>query len=231
MVERAAYRVVQEALTNVTKHAPGARVTVRIARAPGETVVEVCNGPPPAGPLPGTVSGRRGLAGLRERVRLLGGTLHAGPRDGGFEVVARLPHAAGPAPVENVESESARQHGQARRKVRRRLVAALVVPPSIMAALLGVVGTVNLYQWQTSVLDPADYEQLRTGQPRIEVAAVLPQRQREPHVQAPEPPGVTCEYYGTGRSILQLRFDAYRLCFAGDRLVNKELLTDVPEGT
>ncbi len=226
MVERAAYRVVQEALTNVTKHAPGARVAVTISRGHQETVVRVCNGPPPAGPLPGTVSGRQGLEGLRERVRLLGGTLRAGPLDGGFEVVARLPHAAAPAPVQPVQSESARRHVQARREVRRRLLAALIVPPSIMAGLLGVVGTVYLYEWQTSVLDPADYEQLRPGQVRAEIAAVLPQRQRGPHVRAPEPPGLTCEYYGTGRSITQLRLDAYRLCFAGDRLVSKELLTD-----
>ncbi|MEU0464839.1 histidine kinase [Amycolatopsis sp. NPDC006131] len=226
MVERAAYRVVQEALTNVTKHAPGARVAVTISRGHQETVVRVCNGPPPAGPLPGTVSGRQGLEGLRERVRLLGGTLRAGPLDGGFDVVARLPHAAAPAPVQPVQSESARRHVQARREVRRRLLAALIVPPSIMAGLLGVVGTVYLYEWQTSVLDPADYEQLRPGQVRAEIAAVLPQRQRGPHVRAPEPPGLTCEYYGTGRSITQLRLDAYRLCFAGDRLVSKELLTD-----
>ncbi len=229
MVERAAYRVVQEALTNVTKHAPGARVTVTIHRAAQETVVRVCNGPPPAGPLPGIVSGRRGLEGLRERVRLLGGTLRAGPKDGGFEVVARLPHASAPAPVQPVQSESARQHVQARREVRRRLLAALIVPPSIMAGLLGVVGIVYQYQWQTSVLDPADYAQLRPGQTRAEIAPVLPQRQRGQHVTVPEPPGLACEYYGTGRSIVQLRLDAYRLCFAGDRLVSKELLTDERE--
>ncbi|NIH85209.1 histidine kinase [Amycolatopsis granulosa] len=231
MVERAAYRVVQEALTNVTKHAPGAGVIVSVSRAPAETVVRVCNSPPPAGPLPSTVSGRRGLVGLGERVRLLGGTLSAGPRDGGFEVVARLPHASAPAPAEPVQSESARQLGQVRRTVRRRLVAAFVVPPSILAGLLGVVGATYQYQWQTSVLDPAGYEQLRPGQSRAEVAAVLPHRQRGPHVVAPEPPGLRCEYYGTGRSIVELRLDAYRLCFDGERLASKELLTDVREGT
>jgi len=229
MVERAAYRVVQEALTNVTKHAPGAPVTVRVVRGPAETLVEVRNGPPPAGPLPGTVSGGRGLAGLGERVRLLGGILRAGHRNGGFEVVARLPHAAAPGQPRTgrpMQTESARQHGQARRQVRRRLVAALVVPPSIMAGLLGVVGIVYTYQWQTSDLDPADYARLQPGQPRADIAALLPQRQRGDHVEAPEPAGLTCEYYGTGRSVFRLRLDAYRLCFADDRLVTKELLAD-----
>ncbi|MER5639591.1 histidine kinase [Kitasatospora sp. NPDC002227] len=93
-VERAAYRTVQEALTNVSKHAPGARVEVRVS-APGPCLlVEVENGPPtrhPRHPLPG---GGHGLVGLRERATLLGGTLTAAPTpDGGFLVRAELPAA------------------------------------------------------------------------------------------------------------------------------------------
>lgn len=80
MVDKAAYRVVQESLTNVAKHAPGAAVTVRVARSDGETTVLVINERPSAGPLPGVASGHRGLAGLRERVRFVGGTLLAAPR-------------------------------------------------------------------------------------------------------------------------------------------------------
>ncbi|WP_322973211.1 sensor histidine kinase [Peterkaempfera griseoplana] len=92
-VERAAYRTVQEALTNVRKHAPGARVTVAV-RADGDLLqVEVRNGPPDgtadAPELPG---GGHGLVGLRERAQLLGGTLAAGPcGEGGFLVRAALP--------------------------------------------------------------------------------------------------------------------------------------------
>ncbi|WP_405012287.1 sensor histidine kinase [Kitasatospora sp. NBC_01539] len=96
-VERAAYRTVQEALTNITKHAPGAAVTVRVTGAGSRLVVEVHNAPPshrtdaPA-PLPG---GGHGLVGLRERAQLLGGTLVTGPTpDGGFTVRACLPAAA-----------------------------------------------------------------------------------------------------------------------------------------
>ncbi|MEU9043230.1 MULTISPECIES: histidine kinase [unclassified Kitasatospora] len=91
-VQRAAYRTVQEALTNITKYAPEARVHVKV-RAKGSLLrVEVRNDAPPvhpAEPLPG---GGHGLVGLRERAQLLGGTLTAGPtRDGGFEVRAELP--------------------------------------------------------------------------------------------------------------------------------------------
>ncbi|MFJ4666449.1 sensor histidine kinase [Kitasatospora purpeofusca] len=91
-VERAAYRTVQEALTNITKYAPQAAVHVRI-RARGRRLrVEVRNDAPPVRPeriLPG---GGHGLVGLRERAQLLGGSLDAGPTaDGGFEVRADLP--------------------------------------------------------------------------------------------------------------------------------------------
>jgi signal transduction histidine kinase len=89
-VSRAAYRIVQEALTNAGKHAPGAPVTVDVERGDAGVVVRVVNGP---GRAPGQVSsGGYGLVGLRERVRTLEGVLRAEPRlDGGFVVEAVLP--------------------------------------------------------------------------------------------------------------------------------------------
>jgi signal transduction histidine kinase len=88
-VSRAGYRIVQEAVTNAGKHAPGAEVRVTVEQRPGELVVRVVNG---AGGASVAVSGGYGLVGLGERVRTLGGRLTAGPRlDGGFEVEAVLP--------------------------------------------------------------------------------------------------------------------------------------------
>jgi signal transduction histidine kinase len=89
-VGRAAYRIVQEALTNAGKHAPGAAVSVSVQRPEGELVVRVVNGP---GDRPAHADGGGyGLVGLGERVRTLGGRLTAGPRlDGGFAVEAVLP--------------------------------------------------------------------------------------------------------------------------------------------
>ncbi|MCX5408810.1 histidine kinase [Streptomyces sp. NBC_00335] len=89
-VDLAAYRVVQEALTNTVKHAAGAAVSVLVQYAPGELRVEVTDsGGRPRPPGPG---GGRGLAGLRERLALYGGTLDTGPRPGGgFRVRAVLP--------------------------------------------------------------------------------------------------------------------------------------------
>ncbi|MEV1174210.1 sensor histidine kinase [Nonomuraea sp. NPDC049784] len=85
-----AYRIVQESLSNAMRHAPGATVTLDIARRPGELRVRVANGP---GTAPGSAPGAgQGLVGMRERAALLGGTLAAGPVEGGgFEVRATLP--------------------------------------------------------------------------------------------------------------------------------------------
>jgi signal transduction histidine kinase len=112
VVGRTAYRIVQEALTNVRKHAPGARVTVRVSYGEAQVRLEIRNTPspgPPAGALADTGSGLGlagtgsglglagtgsglGLAGLRQRIDLVHGTLRAGPTsDGGFCVAATLP--------------------------------------------------------------------------------------------------------------------------------------------
>src|SRR5215207_9601903 len=89
-VDLAAYRVVQESLTNVVRHAGPATATVRVAYRSGEVLVEVSddgNGVAQAG---GRPSG--GIAGMRERVAAAGGELDAGLRpSGGFKVRARLP--------------------------------------------------------------------------------------------------------------------------------------------
>ncbi|MFF5970390.1 sensor histidine kinase [Streptomyces sp. NPDC012769] len=92
--ELCAYRVVQEALTNVIKHARPARATVLVAYRPSELVVTVTDDGRPDHPDPdklGAGAGH-GLIGMRERARLYGGTVDAGPRaEGGFRVCLRLP--------------------------------------------------------------------------------------------------------------------------------------------
>ncbi|MFI7214812.1 sensor histidine kinase [Micromonospora maritima] len=91
LVAHAVHRVVREALTNAARYAPGAPVTVAVRRAADAVTVMVVNPPPSTGPLPGPASHGSGLLALRERVRLAGGTLDAGARDGGWAVTAHLP--------------------------------------------------------------------------------------------------------------------------------------------
>jgi len=96
-IEQTAYRVVQEALTNVHKHAAGAKTQVRLAHRMSEIAMQVENGPPPepasasSARLP---SGGNGLVGMKERVVALGGVFVSGPTDaGGFRVSAVIPAA------------------------------------------------------------------------------------------------------------------------------------------
>jgi signal transduction histidine kinase len=103
-VELSSYRIVQEALTNVLKHAPGAPVTVRLERRSDGLEVVVENGPGPRPPV-AVPGGGHGLVGMRERVRVYGGRLDAAPRsDGGFRVAAVLPLAGSHPP--SVEAAS-----------------------------------------------------------------------------------------------------------------------------
>ena len=98
-VDLAAFRVVQEALTNVIKHAGQARTMVRLDYGPRDLLITVSDDGPPAGsgppaapPGPGSGSGGRGLIGLRERIAVYGGELDAGPRPGGgWRLAARIP--------------------------------------------------------------------------------------------------------------------------------------------
>ncbi|MFE0204651.1 sensor histidine kinase [Streptomyces sp. NPDC058985] len=103
-IQLCVYRVVQEALTNVLKHAPGADATVELAYRTGEVTVSVTDDGHADGPREGMDSdtnaerGGHGLIGMRERAKLYGGTIVVGPRgEGGFGVLLTLPTPVGTA--------------------------------------------------------------------------------------------------------------------------------------
>lgn len=95
-IETIAYRLVQEALTNAMKHAPGAAVDIRVRRRDDELTITVRNDAVAATSAITDTGSGLGLAGMRDRLATLGGQLDAGPEaDSGYCVSARLPLPAG----------------------------------------------------------------------------------------------------------------------------------------
>ncbi|MFC8828754.1 sensor histidine kinase [Streptomyces sp. NPDC057137] len=240
MVGRAAHRVVQEALTNVAKHAPDATATVRVRHVPGETTVAVENGPrrssaslPPSRKGTVTAEAGRGLIGLDERVRLTGGTFEYGPRDGGFTVRARIPHTPPvrrppPSDPHRSTGELPHEHRHARRRVTRTLIAAVMLPLVTAALLSGALARWEMLSAARSVLEPGDYARLRVGLERSAVEPLLPDREtnRRPPGAEPGERGTTCEYYAMTADRFDDRSgDVYRLCYRRDTLVSLDALT------
>ncbi|MDT0377734.1 histidine kinase [Streptomyces sp. DSM 42041] len=247
--ERAAYRVVLEALTNAVKHAPGAPVTVDVRHGAAESLVAVVNEPPPepspeaaSTAPPRAVGSGSGLIAMDERVRVLGGSLRTRPCRGGFEVRARLPHdpsAASPADAGAPGAPGAHPPAQtaadselrrARTGLRRRTARAALVPVLLGTALVVVLMGLHVLTSVTTSLAPEDYARLRVGQPRAELAASLPARtigEPPPLVrESPVPAGADCAYYRAGGGVLGSSGTVYRLCFDGDVLVAKDAFDD-----
>lgn len=244
MVERAAHRVVQEALTNAAKHAPGAEVTVTVEHAADATAVTVVNGPAPAASLTRPGGGGTGLLGLRERAALAGGNLSAGPHDGGFRVRAHLPHLPHTSPSPAAEQQPQRTGGsggsqaltaasaagdldafaRARRVSRRRVVVPFAVVGGCAAVFVAAAFGWYAYIKAHSVLKPADYAELRVGSPYAAVEPLLPDRRvAEPPVRravAAPPAGAQCRYYRASGELF-VSVDHFRLCFRDGLLVAK----------
>ncbi|QKW40570.1 hypothetical protein HUT06_21915 [Actinomadura sp. NAK00032] len=234
MAALTAHRIVQEAITNAAKHAPGAPITVTLTHPNDALHITVANDPPPAR-TPLLPAGGRGLTGLTERVRLLGGTLDAAPDPaGGFTLTARLPDTPPPAPDAPPDappvppgewpSESALHLARERLQVRRGLITAITVPIALMAALGAVMAGYYIYVTLNSVLPPADYAALRVGTPQHQVEQTLPRKQTldagAVHAAVPEPRGAECRYYRPDANLLGAA-RVYRLCFTGGHLTSK----------
>ncbi|WP_066359847.1 sensor histidine kinase [Herbidospora mongoliensis] len=216
MVGLAVHRLLQEALTNAAKHAPGAAVHTRLVRDQTTLRLTVLNAPAAAASLPGVASGGSGLLGLGERVRLAGGTLRTGPTPaGGFELVADLPTVDGASPR---PSTSSMELGRARQQVRRRLLHTVVVPVAVLAGIVLLTIPISVITSSLSVLDRTSYEKLKVG----DTAAQLPAFTRDgpPDDVPPPPEGQNCAYYNTKTA----SSEAYRLCFVDERLVSKTVV-------
>ncbi len=236
MVEHAVFRVVQEGLTNVAKHAPASSARVMIGYRESGTEVSVTNAPISlsARAVGGTGSG---LVGLAERARLAGGTLSHGRRGDEFVVRAWFPDRpdgtggddefiaeTGFADIRIIE-----QQHRDRARLRRVAVAAVVVP-----LVTGVLLTGGLWIWEamtlrTSVLHRTDFDRLRVGQHRSEVSGYLPARQLDAPPGERPAPDRTCEYYAITANPFEDRSgDVYRLCFrpVEDTLVSIDVIAE-----
>ncbi|WP_239501763.1 sensor histidine kinase [Streptomyces qinglanensis] len=237
MVDRAVHRVVQEAVTNATKHAPGSRIAVDLRREEDRLSVRVHNSaaayaPPDAvPPAPESGSGT-GLIGLDERVRQLGGTFRARPARDGFEVAARLPLTPGPPSPTSSDaltgtSRSQEELAQARRRVHRGVVNALWIPAAATAALAVLMYGFQIYTSHASVLSRGTYDALRIGAPERVVAPSLPGYQYDeetrPSGVPPDPADSdACRFY---RTATFADSPLYRLCFRDGRLSAKDRVT------
>ncbi|GAA4858586.1 histidine kinase [Saccharopolyspora cebuensis] len=218
---RAACRIVQEALTNAAKHAPGQPVAVHLAHDERRSTVSVRN-PLPAEPVeaPG---GGFGLVALAERVRLAGGGFDAGADGGEFAVTAELPQQ-----VRVPETDSAHRWARAEGRMRssRNTALATAAASAVGLALLSV--GLTTMDTVTSVLPARTFDELRIGQSRADIAPLLPARTRmddAPEGDPPRPAGSRCEFYSTHANPFDAeRGQLHRLCFRDGVLVDKDLL-------
>jgi hypothetical protein len=191
--------------------------------------VSVVNAAPPKPPASQPAGNGLGLVGIRERVHLAGGDLTVGPSDGGFEVVARLPHVApyktAVTPAHPLPTATGSSLGldQGRRRLRRGLIVLTVTP---MLAIVTV--SVAYYSSITfgAVLNSTTYDGLALGTAEATVLPRLPARQvpGRPIVEPPVPAGSACRYFSDGGFLVSRH--AYRLCFRDGLLISKDKLTD-----
>ncbi|GLY05072.1 histidine kinase [Actinoplanes sp. NBRC 101535] len=234
LIEHAAYRVIQEGLTNALRHAHGSRVVLSLRYEPDAVIAGVTN---TAGrPVVRHTSGQ-GLLGLTERIRVAHGVLYHGPTpDGGFRLAATLPYANGgtgpaavPPPVPD-GPDFADLVARDRRRSRFVLITATV-------GAAGVLTVCCAGLWASTRFASVDrelYDTIGVGRPEPEVRDLLP----DPDTAiigatgGREVPGATCVDY-EGSILEQLEEETetgttrvYRFCFRNGALVDKQEFLD-----
>lgn len=242
-VQAAMHRVVQEGLTNAARHAPGAEVHIGIDEGKDPVTITIENRR--TSPALAVGTGGSGLAGVAERLRMLGGTLEAGVHGQDFRLVARIPRssrlpepgpgpgtlALGPAPV---DGSVATELADVRRTTRSRQWATALLPLGLATLLAGILVTVQVLTVVDNALAPSAYAQLRVGQARAEIVPLLPAGGLDgptPMIaETPAPGNTTCIYYQARNGFLDFSTDMYRLCFGHGVLVSKDHLLPRNEG-
>ena len=239
LTEHAAYRVIQEGVTNALRHAQGSEIVMSLRYEPDALVAGVMNtaGRRAAGPTSG-----QGLLGLAERVRLAGGVMHHGRTpDGGFRLAATLPYPApevndpdvtdverGPMPPPAAEADFADLMSRNRRRSRLVLVATTL-------AVGGLLAFCTAGAWISTALVTVDretYDAVHVGQPEAEVRSKLPDKNASEagHTGGRPITGAACVDYSAslfeqiGKEVDGQLF--YRFCFRGGRLADKQAFSN-----
>ncbi|WP_240137098.1 sensor histidine kinase [Streptomyces sp. MUM 178J] len=243
--DHAAYRIVQEALTNAYKHAPGAAICVELRHEPDSFVVEVVNGAADGGGGSGAaVSGGQGLTGLRERARLVGGMVYAGPADGGgFRVAGVLPYggveaapfvgpsAAGASTDPDADLLAADAGLPSPRSRGGGVVLGCGIAVAAMVALasVAVFGLVFLVgELDKGMIEPAEYARVQVGADEDEVRGRLPDGDTVATAglrgKGPEPPeGAECLVLMSSEVGESIDTEpVFRFCFKDGKLIEKE---------
>jgi signal transduction histidine kinase len=229
MVDQAAYRTLQEGVTNALRHARGSMIKTALRYEEGALIAEVRNGP--GAPHDGPTTGQ-GLYGLAERVRLAGGILYHGPEPGGgFRVAATLPlttvapqkQSAGEATGGDEFADQLRRADGRRRAWTAALGLSVVLVPALCAG--------GLYLFATQMLvSRATFDGLRIGDGAASVREKLPDPKAtlDPAGVSPAAPaGVDCVEYASLPIPREGETDpGYRFCFRDDKLIAKEILDD-----
>ncbi|MFE1172816.1 sensor histidine kinase [Streptomyces sp. NPDC058773] len=233
-VRRAVHRVVLESLTNVHRYAAGAHVSVLVRHTDEQVAVQVRNGVPPTRPAAATGLGSgRGLAGLRERVALLGGSLEAaGTPGGGFAVAADIPAAPGAGGEMTGAGPAEERPGAAIEQPRRGLSALQRGLSVAVTGLLGLAGVSVMMLLGVAMVNHSRYEIAyerreppRLGMTRQQVErAVAPDddgaRAAAAGREPPRPAATTdCMYPYPGGKPEGGRLEIVRYCFRADILI------------
>ncbi|MER5458608.1 histidine kinase [Micromonospora sp. NPDC002389] len=239
LTEHAAYRVIQEGLTNALRHAQGGAIVLSLRYEPDALVAGVTN---TVGQRVVRATSGQGLLGLTERVRVAGGMLyHGSTPDGGFRLAATLPYPGDeravptaehrPPPAAEPEADFAALMDRDRRRSRLVLAAtALSVAGCLVLCAAGVWLMMALV-----IVDRDTYDAVRVGQPEAEVRERLPDPDAAVTgaVGGRDVPGAVCLDYQA--SILD-RHDTdvdlgqtlYRFCFRDGVLVDKQTFQEQP---
>ncbi|WP_308405532.1 sensor histidine kinase [Streptomyces tardus] len=231
--DQAAYRIVQEGLTNAHKHAPGSPVAVGLRYEPDVLLVEVVNNPAPGGDPDAAeaasataVSGGRGLDGLGERARAAGGMLHHGPYGtGGFRLAGALPYDAVTPAVDARQQRAVRDLDRAVVGRSRGCLPSALAIGGLLIALV-VTGVVWLgLDIERSLVDQDTYRGVRVGQQEDLVRERLPRPSSFAGIldaEHPRPKDATCVVMFSAEALNKDGTgDLARFCFRDGKLIQK----------